>query len=182
MKKGPMSTRDSLPAVPRSAAPGTPVRTATLCALGALLAAVPARAQSDRPVPAPAPATPDVEDVTSRAADAASAQASERPASTVRLPAATDAAEVLLSRALGEPSETAGPGPDLESLRDFLPNSLFRDVVELRDRVVRVRSRLFGRRGIVSLGRTDEGGELGRVRLNLQYDPDPGIRVTLVTP
>lgn len=177
-----MSTRDSLPAVPRSAAPAAPVRTATLCALGALLAAVPARAQSDRPVPAPAPATPAVEDVTSRAADAASAQASERPASTGRLPASTDAAEVLLSRALGDPSETDGPGPDLESLRDFLPNSLFRDVVELRDRVVRVRSRLFGRRGIVSLGQADDAGELGRVRLNLQYEPDPGLRVTLVTP
>lgn len=171
-----MSPCQKLPPFLRNSLPGTLV-----CALvGALLAAVPARAQSVRPVSSPRAAVvepasppPPPSAVRSRGPSAVEPQ--------VRVPAPSDAGELFLARAFQEPRESEGEGPDLESLRDFLPPRLYADVVELKNRVIRVRHRLFGREGIVSVGRADDGGEVGRLRLNLQYDPDPGVRVTIVT-
>lgn len=172
-----MSPCEKLPGILRALFPAT-----VLCALAGLLLPGFARAQSDRPArPSPAPAS-------SAVAASSEAALSDRDPGADALGRIADArlspkdlGQALLSRALGGPSEEAGSGPDLSSLRDFLPPGLYHDVLELRDRVVRLRSRVFGRRGIVSLGRAGEDGELGRLRLNLQHSPDPGIRVTLVT-
>jgi len=71
---------------------------------------------------------------------------------------------------------------ELGSLGDFLPDPLCRDLLRLRTQVQDARRVLFGQRGIVRLGKLDAEGEKARVRLNLQYSPDPGIRFTLVTP
>ncbi len=160
-------------------APRVPV----LCALAALLLPAHTLAQDDRPTrPSAALDAPAVE-----AADAASAQPAARGNETAlealagaRLES-TGPGEALLLRALTGSSGDEGPGPDLSSLRDVLPRALYRDVLHLTDRVVQLRSRVFGRRGIVSLGHADEDGDLGRLRLNLQHSPDPGIRFTLVT-
>lgn len=70
---------------------------------------------------------------------------------------------------------------DLGSLSDVLPEPLFRDLIRLHSRVQSARRVLFGRRGIVGLGRLEPGRDHARLRLNLQYSPDPGIRFTLVT-
>lgn len=157
---------------------------AALCALVGLFLPRPADAQTEeltRPTPAPGPP------VIEAAGDGAAlppapegATALERMAGA-RISSSADVGEVLLARALGGSSSGQGPGPDLSSLRGFLPDGLYRDVLELRDRVVRVRSQVFGRRGIVSFGEAEDDGDLGRLRLNLQYSPDPGIRFTLVT-
>lgn len=180
-----MSPCEKLPVSLRALAP-----VAVLCALATLLLPDAAPAQD---VPSSSPPTlSTVEAATelpSRAALARTATGRSAAARTsgVRplsggeeVPASVG--EALLSRALaGPPGGGDGPGPDLDSLREFLPNALYRDVLELRDRVVRVRSRVFGREGIVSFGQVGREGDLGRIRLNLQYSPDPGIRVTLVT-
>lgn len=153
-----------------------------LCALAALLLPTHVVAQAERPArPAPAPSALEAAAGDAALPAARAGGSSEEAFAGVPLPL-TNVGEALLARALGGPPSGEDPGSGLSSLRDFLPFSLYRDVVELRDRVVRVRSRVFGRRGIVSLGRADEDGEVGRLRLNLQYSPDPGIRVTLVTP
>lgn len=169
-----MSPCEKLPGILRALFPA-----AMLCALAGLLLPGFARAQSDRPArPSPAPAS---------SAVAASTQAalSEPGPGAVALGriagarlSPKDLGQTLLSRALDGTSDGTASGPDLSSLRDFLPPGLYHDVLELRDRVVRARSRVFGRRGIVSLG---QAGEVGRLRLNLQHSPDPGIRFTLVT-
>ena len=175
MPNGTMSICEKFPPLIRALFP-----VGVLCTLLGTLLTVPAEGQSARP-PA-ARVSPDIRAVSPRAVpEVARARSAREAIPTARLPAAPDAADVLLSRTLSEPSASRAPGPDLGSLRDFLPAALFRDVVELRDRAIRVRSRLFGRRGIVSFGGAGEGGDLGRIRVNLQYDPDPGIRVTLVT-
>lgn len=85
---------------------------------------------------------------------------------------------VVLALATRVPSERE---PDLGSLDDFLPEPLCRDLLRLRSQVQDARKVLFGRRGIVRLG-SQPDGEGSRLRLNLQYSPDPGIRFTLVTP
>lgn len=80
------------------------------------------------------------------------------------------------------PRRTAGDEPDLGSLDDFLPAALCRDLLRLRAQVQDMRRVLFGRRGIVRLGSVESDEQTSRLRLNLQYSPDPGIRFTLVTP
>lgn len=80
------------------------------------------------------------------------------------------------------PRKTAADEPDLGSLDDFLPAALCRDLLRLRAQVQEARRVLFGRRGIVRLGNVESDEEASRLRLNLQYSPDPGIRFTLVTP
>mgnify|MGYP006292587363 CR=1 FL=1 len=87
---------------------------------------------------------------------------------------ASSVVEVLLQPASGGATE----GEDLD-LPEFLPWPLRRDLDDLRRRVQRVRTVLFGREGIVDVGRVD-GTDLGRLRLNLQYDPRPGVRFVLV--
>ena len=175
MPNGTMSICEKFPPLIRALLP-----VGVFCALLGTLLAAPAEGQSARPVAASV--SPDMRAVSPRAVpEVARARSGPGPIPTARLPAAPDAADVLLSRTFSEPSANRASGPDLGSLRDFLPAALFRDVVELRDRAIRVRSRLFGRRGIVSFGGAGEDGDLGRVRVNLQYDPDPGIRVTLIT-
>lgn len=67
------------------------------------------------------------------------------------------------------------------SLGEFLPRELRRDLLELRARIQRYRTVLFGTRGIVRWGEMDGSEGTSRLRLNLQADPDPGFRVTLVT-
>lgn len=154
-----------------------------LCALAALLLPAHVLAQDDRPTrPSATLDAPAVE-----AADAVAAPPTARGNETALEALAgarfesTGPGEALLLRALtGSPGDE-GPGPDLSSLRDVLPRALYRDVLHLKDRMVKLRSRVFGRRGIVSLGHADEDGDLGRLRLNLQHSPDPGIRFTLVT-
>lgn len=69
----------------------------------------------------------------------------------------------------------------LGSLGDVLPRGLCRDLLELRARIRRYRTVLFGQRGILRWGEVEGGEGHGRVRLNLQADPHPGLRVTLVT-
>ena len=88
--------------------------------------------------------------------------------------AASSVVEVLLRPA----SRGDATGEDLD-LPEFLPWPLRRDLDDLRRRVQRVRTVLFGREGIVDVGRVD-GTDLGRLRLNLQYDPRPGVRFVLV--
>lgn len=83
--------------------------------------------------------------------------------------------DVLLDPAPGGGS-AAGEHHDLP---DFLPWALRRDLHDLRRRVQRARTVLFGRAGIVDMGRVG-GSDLGRLRLNLQYDPHPGVRFVLV--
>lgn len=88
---------------------------------------------------------------------------------------ASSVVEVLLDPA---PGGGSAAGEDLD-LPEFLPWALRRDLHDLRRRVQRVRTVLFGREGIVDMGRV-EGTDLGRLRLNLQYDPHPGLRFVLV--
>lgn len=105
----------------------------------------------------------------------AAGTASRRPAEP---PSVLDAVLIL-----ARPSEPA-PGDARDSfgtLGDVLPRELCRDLLELRARIQRYRTVLFGRRGIVRFGELDGADRLGRVRLNLQTDPEPGFRVTLVT-
>ncbi len=175
--------RPTLPVLLRALIPAT-----ALCVLAGPLLPAPAQAQSERPAPVGAP--PAVEGAAPPAVEAPAVpglEGAERrraaPADPSGLgsPASADVGETLLTRALEGSPGPDGPSPDLDSLRDLLPRALYHDVLRLRDRVVRARSHVFGRRGIVSLGEADDDGEVGRLRLNLQYDPDPGIRVTLVT-
>lgn len=85
--------------------------------------------------------------------------------------------------------ERAAPGePDAEdgreslgSLGDVLPRGLCRDLLELRDRIQRFRTVLFGQRGILRWGDVEGSEGHSRIRLNLQADPHPGLRVTLIT-
>lgn len=148
-----------------------------VCALPALVFPGPTAAQADRPAPAPPAVAGDVAPELSLATPPGPSVA---PDAAPRA-SSTDADGLPLWWTSEEPSEAGGPAADIESLRGFLPSALYRDVLELRDRVVRMRTHLFGRRGIVSVGQTDESGDLGRLRVNLQYDPDPGLRVTVVT-
>lgn len=95
------------------------------------------------------------------------------------LPAARDAVFALA----GPPEDApADARQDLGGLGDVLPRELLRDLLELRARVQRYRTMLFGDRGIVRWGELEGAPEAGRLRLNLQADPHPGLRVTLVTP
>lgn len=112
-----------------------------------------------------------------------------RPASAVLRRQAGRASREAASRSLLEGvilSLTSRRSPaaagELGSLSDVLPAQLCRDLVRLRAQVKDARRVLFGQRGIVRIGRLDAEGEDARMRLNLQHSPDPGIRVTLVTP
>lgn len=101
----------------------------------------------------------------------------------VRHPDARRAESVFESIVFSFASGRPGPAEEeLGSLGDFLPDPLCRDLLRLRTQVQDARRVLFGQRGIVRLGKLDAEGEKSRVRLNLQYSPDPGIRFTLVTP
>lgn len=95
------------------------------------------------------------------------------------LPAARDAVS-----ALAGPPEGARDvaREDLGGLGDVLPRKLLRDLLELQARIQRYRTVLFGDRGIVRWGELEGAPEASRLRLNLQADPHPGLRVTLVTP
>lgn len=183
MRTRSVSPCEKLPAPLRALAPVT-----LLCALAAFLLPDAARAQDVPSSPPTLAAAEPAANLSSRAGltEPPTGRSPAARSSGVRLlsgggDAPRSVGEVLLSRALAGPPDGGGPGPDLESLRDFLPDALYRDVLELKDRVIRLRSRVFGREGIVSLGRAGREGDLGRLRLNLQYSPDPGIRVTLVT-
>lgn len=81
---------------------------------------------------------------------------------------------------LAEP-RSSDDEPDLGSLGDVLPAPLCRDLLRLRSRVQSARQVLFGQRGILRLGDVGPDDERSRLRLNLQYSPDPGIRFTIVT-
>lgn len=178
MHTRPMSSCQRLSALFRGALPG-PV----LCALVAFLLPAHALAQGDRPTrPSPAPGPPAME-VTDGGGALPVARGGGPALESLAGPrlASTGADEALLVRALIGSFAGEGSGPDLSSLQDVLPRALYRDVVHIKDRMVRLRSRVFGRRGIVSVGDADEDGDLGRLRLNLQHSPDPGIRFTLVT-
>lgn len=110
---------------------------------------------------------------------AARSGAASRPREPV-----VDAASVLRAVfALGGSSRTSEEDlrDDLGSLGDVLPGALLRDLVELRARVQRYRAVLFGERGIARWGDLEDSEETARIRLNLQADPHPGFRVTLVT-
>lgn len=95
----------------------------------------------------------------------------DRPGDT---PDGRGLADVLL-----DPGPAAGTSREDPDLPEFLPWALRRDLRELRRRVRRARDILFGTEGIVDVGRM-EGADVGRLRLNLQYDPDPGIRFVLL--
>lgn len=94
------------------------------------------------------------------------------------LPAARDAVFALAGSPEGAPAEGR---EDLGGLGDVLPRELLRDLLELQARVRRYRTLLFGHRGIVRWGELEGAPEASRLRLNLQADPHPGLRVTLVT-
>lgn len=174
---GAMTPCEKLPALLRATVP-----VGILCALVGLLLPASLHAQSHRPAPSsPPPARPAVEASVAPALAHASPEAA--PIERIVGPrfVAPGPGELLLARALEGAPGGRGTGSDLSSLRDLLPGPLYHDMVELRDRVVRVRSRVFGRRGIFSLGQAGEEDDVGRLRVNLQYSPDPGIRVTLIT-
>lgn len=83
----------------------------------------------------------------------------------------------------GFTGEASTPGAiDFGSLDGLLPRALRRDLVRVAERAKQVESRLFGREGIVSVGRVEGMEKVGRLRLNLLYDPDPGFQMTLVLP
>lgn len=100
------------------------------------------------------------------------------PAPGSWLPAARDAVFALTGPPEGAPADVR---EDLGGLGDVLPRELLRDLLELRARVQRYRTLLFGDRGIVRWGELEGTPEASRLRLNLQADPHPGLRVTLVT-
>lgn len=80
-----------------------------------------------------------------------------------------DAADALPS---GEASTLELPG--------FLPVRLRHDLHRMEAGIRELRTLLFGHRGIFRLGEDDASGA-SRFRLNLQYDPDPGLRFVLLT-
>lgn len=84
-------------------------------------------------------------------------------------PGEGDAADAL-------PSEDAS---DLD-LPGFLPLRLRHDLHRMEAGIRELRTVLFGQRGIFRLGEDEESGA-SRFRLNLQYDPDPGLRFVLLT-
>ena len=65
-------------------------------------------------------------------------------------------------------------------LPQFLPIQLREDILRAEARLQELRTLLFGQRGIIRLGEGDASGH-SRLRLNLQYDPDPGVRFVLLT-
>lgn len=87
----------------------------------------------------------------------------------VRDEAGDDAAEALPS----------GDAPRVD-LPDFLPVRLRHDLHRMEAGIRELRTVLFGQRGIFRLGE-DEASGSSRFRLNLQYDPDPGLRFVLLT-
>jgi hypothetical protein len=177
------------PTVPRAASMALPLLVAGLLLPGAVAG------QQPSPVPIPS-----LDGVRPESADRVRPQAVEdlRPASTSApgpgqqprlavppgpapgswLPAARDAVFALA----GSP-EDAPPDAreDLGGLGDVLPRELLRDLLELQARVQRYRTVLFGDRGIVRWGELEGAPEASRLRLNLQADPHPGLRVTLIT-
>lgn len=93
-------------------------------------------------------------------------------------PAVLDAVFLLAGPAGADENDAR---ESLGGLGDVLPRELCRDLVELKARIRRYRSVLFGHRGILRWGELDGSKEISRLRLNLQADPHPGVRVTLVT-
>lgn len=89
----------------------------------------------------------------------------------------------------GEPARPAGgdaaealPSGDVSTLElpGFLPVRLRHDLRRMETRIRELRTVLFGHRGILRLGEDEESGT-SRFRLNLQYDPEPGLRFVLLT-
>lgn len=94
--------------------------------------------------------------------------------------APASAAGEALSAPPGATSED--PRESLGSLADVIPRALSRDLLALKARILEARAVLFGRKGIVGFGQVEGSDRQSRIRLNLQAGPDPGVRVTLLTP
>lgn len=175
------------PTVPRAASAALPLLAAGLLLPGALAGQQPApvpipsldqvrpewrvqpeSAEDVRPEPAPAPGP--------RQHPRLALPAGPSPGSW--LPAARDAVFALAGPPRDAPADARD---DLGGLGDVLPRELLRDLLELHARVRRYRTVLFGDRGIVRWGELEGAPRASRLRLNLQADPHPGLRLTLVT-
>lgn len=77
-----------------------------------------------------------------------------------------------------EPSAESGLGWVEEV--PVLPSGLHGEVRTLTRQVREIGDCLFGTDGMVSMGTVEETGQ-PRLRLNLQYEPEPGLRLTLLT-
>lgn len=157
---------------------------ALVCAVLTLLCPEAVRAQSGGPTPVTEASTVPPRTEIAPAGTVVRNAAGALPTGTSTPVPSPDVGEALLSWALssGNAPDGRSSAGDLGDFRDVLPPALLDDIVRLRDRVVRMRSRVFGRRGIVSFGQVEGSESLGRLRVNLQYEPDPGFRVTLITP
>lgn len=81
----------------------------------------------------------------------------------------------------GEAADAVSSGEDSKlELPSFLPLRLRHDLQRMETKIRELRTVLFGDRGIVRLGEDEESGA-SRFRLNLQYDPEPGLRFVLLT-
>lgn len=169
------------PTVPRAASMALPLLVAGLPLPGALAG------QQPTPVPVPSldhvrPAS--VHQVRPEATSAPGPRQHPRlalppgPAPGSWLPAARDAVFALTGPPRAAPADAR---EDLGGLGDVLPRELLHDLMELRARVRRYGTLLFGDRGIVRWGELEGAPAASRLRLNLQADPHPGLRVTLVT-
>lgn len=169
-----------------------------------LVVLLPAALAGQQPTPAAIPSLPAVEDDRQPARTAAVPGSDAHSAATPLAAPAPSVLDVALAWASAGPSSDAGlrrptsphredlaapPAPStaedadqsLGSLGDVLPRGLCRDLRELRARIQRYRTVLFGQRGILRWGELEGSEDQSRVRLNLQADPQPGVRVTLVT-
>jgi hypothetical protein len=86
------------------------------------------------------------------------------------------------ARLAGDDAFEALPSGDASTLElpSFLPLRLRNDLHRMETRIRELRTVLFGHRGIFRLGENEESGA-SRFRLNLQYDPEPGLRFVLLT-
>ena len=160
-----------------------------LACASCLLVVLAGSADAQQPARSSAAPGADVDARRALAAVSTRSEPSVRQTSAVFRPSAARRSREDASRSLLEDvflSLTSRRSPatvaDLGSLGEVLPDQLCRDLLRLRGRVRDARRVLFGQRGIVRLGQLDTAGEKARMRLNLQYSPDPGIRFTLVTP
>lgn len=113
-----------------------------------------------------------------------SGAAQESSASSTDLPA-FDRASEFLDSVRDEPGDDAAdalPSGDASNLDlpGFLPVRLRHDLHRMEAGIRELRTVLFGHRGIFRLGE-DEASGASRFRLNLQYDPEPGLRFVLLT-
>lgn len=86
------------------------------------------------------------------------------------------------ARPAGDDAADALPSGDASKLNlpSFLPVRLRNDLHRMEAGIRELRTVLFGHRGIFRLGEDEESGA-SRFRLNLQYDPEPGLRFVLLT-